>query len=85
MEKCQILGVVSFPQFAFSHFGAGVKSSIVFARRLDKGETLQDYPVFMALAEHIGYDATGRKDATNELKLIATKFHEFQADPVNFR
>ena len=36
MERAQILAVVSLPQFAFAHFGAGVKSSIVFIRR--KGE-----------------------------------------------
>ena len=84
MEKCQILGVVSLPQFAFSHFGAGVKSSVVFARRLDKGEVVSDYPIFMALADRIGYDATGRLDPENELKEIAKQFHNFQFDPVNF-
>ena len=33
MEKCQILAVVSLPQFAFTHYGAGVKSSLVFLRK----------------------------------------------------
>ena len=33
MERTQILAVVSLPQFAFSHFGAGVKSSLVFIRK----------------------------------------------------
>ena len=62
MENFQILAVVSLPQFAFSHYDAGVKASIVFLRRLAEGETVpDDEPVFMALAENIGYDATGRK------------------------
>jgi type I restriction enzyme M protein len=39
-----------------------VKASIVFLRRLKDGETVpEDAPIFMALAENIGYDATGRK------------------------
>ena len=58
----QLLGVVSLPQFAFSHYDAGVKASIVFVRRLAAGETVpDDTPIFMALADNIGYDATGRK------------------------
>ena len=58
----QLLAVVSLPQFAFQHYDAGVKASIVFLRRLKKDETVpDDEPIFMALAENIGYDATGRK------------------------
>lgn len=58
----QLLAVVSLPQFAFSHYDAGVKASIVFMRRLAEDETVpDDAPIFMALAENIGYDATGRK------------------------
>lgn len=58
----QLLAVVSLPQFAFSHYDAGVKASLVFLRRLGNGEILpDDTPIFMAIAENIGYDATGRK------------------------
>jgi len=71
----QLLAVVSLPQFAFSHYDAGVKASIVFLRRLGKGETVpKDTPIFMALAENIGYDATGRKTfATTERTEIPNK------------
>ena len=62
LNHYQLLAVVSLPQFAFSHYDAGVKASIVFLRRLDDGETpSDDEATFMALAENIGYDATGRK------------------------
>ena len=62
LNHFQLLGVVSLPQFAFSHYDAGVKASIVFLRRLDDGETPNDDDaIFMALAENIGYDASGRK------------------------
>ena len=58
----QLLAVVSLPQFAFAHYDAGVKASLVFLRRLKDGEMVPgDVPIFMALAENIGYDATGRK------------------------
>ncbi len=61
----QLLAVVSLPQFAFSHYDAGVKASIVLLRRLADGETVpDDTPILMALADNIGYDATGRKTFT---------------------
>ena len=62
LSRFQLMAVVSLPQFAFQHYDAGVKASIVFLRRLRDGETLDDnQPIFMALTENIGYDATGRK------------------------
>ena len=79
LEKCQITAIISLPQFAFSHFGAGVKSSLVFARRKSKDEVLEDYPIFMAIADKIGYDATGRDDL-NELPFILDQFKEFQKE-----
>lgn len=83
LERCQITAIISLPQFAFSHFGAGVKSSLVFARRKTKDELLEDYPIFMAIAEKIGYDATGRDDA-NELPFILEQYREFQREPSFF-
>ena len=85
MERCQILAVVSLPQFAFAHYGAGVKASIVFLRRKAKDENLGNYPIFMAIAEHIGYDATGRKDPKNDLSQIIEKYREFEQNNVNFQ
>jgi len=79
MEKAQILAVVSLPQFAFTHFGAGVKSSLVFVRKKSNKEKLGRYPIFMAIAEHIGYDATGRKDPKNDLNKICEEFKKFKS------
>jgi type I restriction enzyme M protein len=43
----------------------------VFEERRRKD--LPDYDIFMAIAEEIGYDATGRETKTNELETIATE------------
>ena len=62
LHHFQLLAVVSLPQFAFSHYDAGVKASIVFLRRLATGETVpDDKAIFMAQAHDIGYDTTGRE------------------------
>ena len=39
-----------------------------------------NYPIFMAIAEQIGYDATGRKTAVNELTTIADELRRFIGD-----
>lgn len=40
---------------------------------------LADYDIFMAIAEDIGYDATGRSTCTNELDVIAPELARFIA------
>ena len=44
-----------------------------------KQNKLPDYPIFMAIAEEIGYDATGKKTATNELNVIGEELKKFIA------
>jgi|ERR1035437_19349 Type I restriction-modification system methyltransferase subunit len=44
---------------------------------VDKQNVLDDYPVFMAIAEDIGYDATGRSTANNELTEIGKELSKF--------
>lgn len=75
MEHCQINAVVSLPQIAFAHYGAGVKSSLVFVRKKGEKEKLGKYKIFMAIAERVGYDATGRKDK-NDLPEIYKAYKE---------
>lgn len=42
-----------------------------------KQEELSDYPIFMAIAEDIGYDATGKPTGNNELDIIETELTRF--------
>jgi type I restriction-modification system DNA methylase subunit len=61
LEKFQLLVVISLPQAAFAHFGAGVKASIIFVRKRHTDEKSSDNKsIFMAAPEFIGYDTTGR-------------------------
>ncbi|KKG05870.1 hypothetical protein DU40_13560 [Methanosarcina mazei] len=85
MQNTQILAIVSLPQFTFSHFGAGVQSSLLFLRKKDFDESLRNYPIFVAIAKHIGYDATGRKDPLNDLNRIYEEYQLFLSDPKNYQ
>lgn len=42
-----------------------------------KQQVLPDYPIFMAIAEDIGYDATGKPTTINELDTIGTELFKF--------
>lgn len=81
LERFALIAVVSLPSSAFSHYGAGVKSSVLFLRRFAPGEGQDpDALVFMAVPEQIGYDAAGRR-TTNDLPDVVADFRRFRADP----
>jgi len=84
LERFQLLAVVSLPQTAFAHYGAGVKASVVFLRKRAEGETPHDdEAIFMAAPKKIGYDATGRK-CENQLPEVAEQYRAFCEDPRPF-
>jgi len=84
LRHFQLLAVVSLPQTAFAHYGAGVKSSVVFLRRRGVGEQPgPDEAVFMAAPELIGYDATGRK-TKNDLADVVAQYRAFEKNPAPF-
>jgi len=82
LDKAKILAIVSLPQSAFVPSGAGVKASLLF---LEKNGTKQrkSYPVFMSIAERIGYDALGRPDK-NELPEILKDYKAFSKGAKKF-
>ena len=68
------------PQCAFSHFGAGVKTSIIFVRKRGINEPFDDNEeIFMAAPEMIGYDATGKK-TESQLNEVIKEYEKFKAD-----
>lgn len=84
LEKFQLLAVVSLPQCAFSHFGAGVKASLIFVRKRKANENPNDdEAIFMAAPELIGYDATGRT-TESQLPDIIRQYEKFQKDATPF-
>lgn len=56
-----------------------LKTNLTEQYLLAKQNKLPDYPIFMAIAEEIGYDATGKKTATNELEVIGEELKKFIA------
>jgi type I restriction enzyme M protein len=83
LDHFQVLAIVSLPISAFMHYGAGVKASVVFLRKLNEGEpAATGAAVFMAEAEMVGYDATGRS-CSNQLPEIVEAYRKFLGDPAH--
>ena len=83
LEHFKLLWVISLPQDAFRYYGAGVKSSVVVMQKWG-AEKEQNYNIFMATAEKIWIDSTGRK-CEDELPEIAEQFRAFQKNPTVFQ
>jgi type I restriction enzyme M protein len=89
LRWARLKAVVSLPQETFAPYGAGVKTSLVFLQKRDKplaakgqmelGQEIddadEDYPVYMARVDNIGYDATGRETGTDETVEVVADFH----------
>jgi type I restriction enzyme M protein len=84
VDRFQLLAVISLPSTAFTHFGAGVKASVVIVRKRGSDEGVDEGElVFMAAPENIGYDATGR-EAPNDLPAVIEAYRLFQDKPGKF-
>lgn len=85
IQHFQIFAVVSLPEEAFSHFGTGVKASLLFLRKraLDESPSASEI-IFMAAPTMVGYDSTGRK-CENQLPQIAEQFHIFHKQPKAYK
>ena len=65
LRLARIIAVVSLPIETFTPYGAGVKASVLFLQKRnslvsDEQVLSDDYKVFVAQIQDIGYDATGR-------------------------
>ncbi len=54
-----------------------LKTRLLEEYQQTKQSKLPDYPIFMAIAAEIGYDATGKKTANNELDVIGEELKKF--------
>lgn len=54
-----------------------LKTQLIEEYQQTKQRELPDYPIFMAIAEEIGYDSTGKKTPVNELEIISMELKKF--------
>jgi len=75
-QVAEVKCVVSLPIETFAPFGAAVKTSLCFFRKLPRDQKARpSSSVFLAEAENLGYDATGRSRSGSEVDRIVEQFH----------
>jgi len=74
-----VKAVVSLPQETFMPFGSGVKASLLFLEKKNPADPYHEQvPVFMAISDNVGYDATGRTTGRNDFPKILEEYHKFE-------
>lgn len=76
-EKSVILAVISLPAETFQPYGSGMKTSLLFLKKKDEFGKLKQGDIFMAIAQNVGYDATGRSTGKNDLPEIREEFRKW--------
>lgn len=83
LKRTQILSIVSLPELTFHPYGAQLKTSILFLRKMNSRADSSDSPIFMAHVEHVGYDATNRSDG-NDLPDVLKEWKTFSSNPTMY-
>ncbi|CAN5708980.1 hypothetical protein BH18ACI1_BH18ACI1_22210 [soil metagenome] len=82
-NKAEITEIIKIPkikvQTTFTDKVNLLKEELTEKYFIAKQKALDDYPIFMAIAEDIGYDATGRNTNNNELTEIGKELSKFIA------
>jgi len=78
LDNCQIDAIISLPPQTFAPFDGVGKASVLFLTKKTIKSGSLDYPVFLSIAKHVGYDNTGRSDERNDLPIITQDFKKYQ-------
>jgi type I restriction enzyme M protein len=73
-SKVTISAIVSLPIETFSPFGANIKTSILF---LKKEKPVKTKHAMFVVVENVGYDASGRRNDSNDVMGVSMKLREF--------
>lgn len=76
-ENAEIQAIISLPTIPFAPYSSMRISVLLLEKKSIPGKDLHDYQVFMAIADNIGYDKTG-KPGKNDLFVILEKYRQFQ-------
>ena len=70
--KAEVIAIIGLPHWVFFHTGCDVQGALLFLKRTDHPRP--DYNVHIDWAEHVGYDAAGRKSVQNNFPAILQRY-----------
>lgn len=71
-QNCEILALVGLPQTAFHHTDCGILGDLMFLKKVSKPR--EEYDVFVAWAEQVGYNSLGRNISENDFPEILSRY-----------
>ena len=73
----EIKAIISFPEEAFTPYGAMVKTCLCIFRKFGEDESnVDEKNAFLCQIDNLGYDATGRRKAGSEVDDAIEEFHK---------
>ena len=70
--KAEVIAIIGLPHWVFFHTGCDVQGALLFLKRTDNPRP--DYNIHIDWAEHVGYDAAGRKSEQNDFPAILRRY-----------
>jgi len=79
LDKAKILAVVDMPPETFQP-STSTKTSLLFLQKKKEGEKIENYPIFMAVAEKCGHNRRGKPIEEDDFPEIAQEFKKFRKE-----
>jgi len=76
LDKAKILAVIDIPPETFQP-STNTKTSVLFLEKKQDNDKIDDYPIFMAVAENCGHDRRGKPIEDDDLPEISLNYHEY--------
>ncbi|MFB0563348.1 MAG: restriction endonuclease subunit M [Candidatus Lokiarchaeia archaeon] len=79
IEHAKILAIVDMPSETFKP-KPGTKTSLLFLQKKKEHEHVEDYPIFIAVAEKCGHDRRGKEIKEDDFPLVAKEYNIFRKE-----
>jgi type I restriction enzyme M protein len=78
LKKCRLIAVIDIPIETFMP-NTGTKTSILVLQKNigSNNNKNEDYPIFMAIAEHCGHDRRGNETSNDDISILPLEFHKW--------
>jgi len=77
LDKAKILAVVDMPPETFQP-STSTKTSLLFLQKKKENEKVENYPIFMAVAEKCGHDRRGKPIDQDDFPAVSKRYKEFR-------
>ena len=77
-DNSEIHAVISLPIEAFGQYGTFTKTSVMILKKKSKNHVERNHKIFMANISDVGYDSTGRKSSSSDIKEVIENYKKFK-------